>query len=239
MAATFVLGAGFLFLEIHEFAGMVAIGAGPTRSAFLSSFFTLVGCHGLHVTLGLLWLLTMMAQVFAKGYRARHPAPHPVLRPVLAYAGHHLGRALHGGLSDGDGAMSDAGHSLHLHAGDTAPGDERAEGREIAEGLSAISIGLGLATLITVVAFFIAISGQSLVWDPASPIALFVLAIAQMGVHLVFFLHITTGPDNANNVLALAFGVLIVLLLIVGSLWIMTHLNHNMMPMDRIMQMQR
>ena len=65
------------------------------------------------------------------------------------------------------------------------------------------------------------------------------LAIAQMGVHLVFFLHITTGPDNTNNVLALAFGVLIVLLLIVGSLWIMCHLNHNMMPMDRIMQMQR
>ena len=65
------------------------------------------------------------------------------------------------------------------------------------------------------------------------------LAVAQMGVHLVFFLHITTGPDNVNNVLALAFGVLIVLLLIVGSLWIMYHLNHNMMPMDRIMQMQR
>ena len=72
-----------------------------------------------------------------------------------------------------------------------------------------------------------------------SLIALFVLGIAQMGVHLVFFLHITTGPDNVNNLLALAFGVLIVLLLIVGSLWIMSHLNHNMMPMDRVMQMQR
>ncbi len=56
------------------------------------------------------------------------------------------------------------------------------------------------------------------------------LAIAQMGVHLVFFLHITTGPDNVNNVLALAFGVLIVFLVIAGSLWIMAHLNHNMMP---------
>ena len=70
MAVTAVFGAGFLFLEIREFAGMIAIGAAPTRSAFLSAFFTLVGCHGLHVTLGLLWLLTMMAQVFAKGYRA-------------------------------------------------------------------------------------------------------------------------------------------------------------------------
>jgi len=70
MAATFVLGAAFLYIELNEFAGMIARGAGPTRSAFLSAFFTLVGCHGLHVTAGLLWLLTMMAQVFAKGYRA-------------------------------------------------------------------------------------------------------------------------------------------------------------------------
>jgi cytochrome o ubiquinol oxidase subunit 3 len=69
MAATFVLGAGFLFLEGKEFAGLAAQGAGPTRSAFLSAFFTLVGCHGVHVTAGLLWLLTMMAQVFAKGFR--------------------------------------------------------------------------------------------------------------------------------------------------------------------------
>ena len=133
--------------------------------------------------------------------------------------------------------MSGTEQRLHLHASDIAPGDERADGREIAEGLLGYLIGLGLATLITVVAFFI--SGTSLVWQPSIPIALFVLAIAQMGVHLVFFLHITTGPDNVNNVLALAFGVLIVLLLIVGSLWIMSHLNHNMMPMDRVMQMQR
>jgi cytochrome o ubiquinol oxidase operon protein cyoD len=70
-------------------------------------------------------------------------------------------------------------------------------------------------------------------------VALVVLAIAQMGVHLVFFLHITTGPDNTNNVLALAFGVLIVVLVLSGSLWIMANLNHNMMPMDQYMQMQR
>jgi cytochrome o ubiquinol oxidase subunit 3 len=69
MAVTFVFGVVFLGLEIHEFVGMVAQGAGPTRSAFLSAFFTLVGCHGLHVTLGLLWLLTMMAQFWSKGFR--------------------------------------------------------------------------------------------------------------------------------------------------------------------------
>jgi cytochrome o ubiquinol oxidase subunit 3 len=67
---TFVLGACFLVLEGREFAGMIAIGAGPQRSAFLSAFFTLVGCHGLHVTAGLVWLTVMMAQVAIKGFGA-------------------------------------------------------------------------------------------------------------------------------------------------------------------------
>ena len=80
MAATFVLGTAFIGLEAREFAGLVAQGAGPTRSAFLSAFFTLVGCHGLHVSAGLLWLLTMMAQVFAKGYRA------DILRRILCFS---------------------------------------------------------------------------------------------------------------------------------------------------------
>jgi cytochrome o ubiquinol oxidase subunit III len=80
MTATFLLGVAFVGLELHEFAGMIAQGAGPARSAFLSAFFTLVGCHGLHVSLGLLWLLTMMAQVFAKGYRP------DILRRVLCFS---------------------------------------------------------------------------------------------------------------------------------------------------------
>ena len=120
---------------------------------------------------------------------------------------------------------------------DAAPGDERLYGEESAESVGSYLIGLGFAALLTIVSFFIA--RTTLVWTPSLPVALVVLAIAQMGVHLVFFLKITTGPDNVNNVMALAFGVLIVLLLIVGSLWIMTHLNHNMVPMDQIMQMQR
>jgi cytochrome o ubiquinol oxidase subunit III len=70
MALTCVLGLAFLYIEATEFAGLVARGAGPSRSAFLSAFFTLVGCHGAHVSAGILWLLTMMAQVFAKGFRA-------------------------------------------------------------------------------------------------------------------------------------------------------------------------
>ena len=120
---------------------------------------------------------------------------------------------------------------------DSGSGDERFDDHETAEGVGSYLIGLGLATLLTIVSFFI--SGTTLVWGPSIPVALVVLAIAQMGVHLVFFLNITTGPDNVNNVMALAFGVLIVLLLLAGSFWIMEHLNHNMMPMDQIIEMQR
>jgi cytochrome o ubiquinol oxidase operon protein cyoD len=129
------------------------------------------------------------------------------------------------------------GHEQIGHAVDIAPGDEHLEGGGIAERVFGYLTGLGLAILLTATSFFVA--GTDLVWQPSIPVALVVLALAQMGVHLVFFLHITTGADNTNNVLALAFGLLIVILVIGGSLWIMTHLNHNMMPMDQIMQMQR
>jgi cytochrome o ubiquinol oxidase operon protein cyoD len=127
----------------------------------------------------------------------------------------------------------DETHDSH----DLAPGDEYLEGGSLGERALGYVTGLGLAVLLTATSFYVA--GTDLVWQPSIPVALVVLAIAQMGVHLVFFLHITTGPDNTNNVLALAFGVLIVLLVIGGSLWIMSHLNQNMMPMDQIMQMQR
>jgi cytochrome o ubiquinol oxidase subunit IV len=120
---------------------------------------------------------------------------------------------------------------------DVAPGDEHLEAGSLAQRVGGYLVGLGLAILLTATSFFVA--GTDLVWQPSIPVALVVLAIAQMGVHLVFFLHISTGADNTNNVLALAFGVLIVILLIGGSLWIMANLNHNMMPMDQLMQMQR
>ena len=129
------------------------------------------------------------------------------------------------------------GYDETIRGADVAPGDESTGGGGIASRVIGYLIGLGLAIVLTATSFFMA--GTDLVWQPSIPVALVVLAIAQMGVHLVFFLHITTGADNTNNVLALAFGVLIVMLVMGGSLWIMANLNHNMMPMDRIMQMQR
>jgi cytochrome o ubiquinol oxidase subunit IV len=121
------------------------------------------------------------------------------------------------------------------HPTDLAPGEESDGG--IGNRVLGYVVGLGMAVLLTATSFFVA--GTDLVWQPSIPIAIIVLAIAQMGVHVVFFLHITTGPDNTNNVMALAFGILIVVLVIGGSLWIMANLNHNMLPMDQIMRMRR
>ena len=121
---------------------------------------------------------------------------------------------------------------------DTAPGDKYGVDGELSGGgIQSYVIGLALSTLLTIASFGLPPTG--LVWGPGIPVALAVLAIAQMGVHLVFFLHITTAPDNTNNVLALAFGVLVVGLLLAGSLFIMTNLNNNMLPMDEMMRMQR
>jgi cytochrome o ubiquinol oxidase operon protein cyoD len=120
--------------------------------------------------------------------------------------------------------------------GDLAPGDEAAT-TDIMAGVRGYLLGFILAAALSAVSFYI--TRSTLVWAPSIPIALSVLAVAQMGVHLVFFLHMTSGPDNVNNLLALAFGLLIVMLLVFGSLWIMDHLNHNMLPMDQIMKMQR
>lgn len=123
---------------------------------------------------------------------------------------------------------------------DIAPGVTEAPGYSIREGILTYLIGLALATLLTVASFLVV--RTPLIWGPGIPIMLAVLAVAQMGVHLVFFLHITSDPDNTNNALALAFGVLIVFLVVFGSIWIMGHLDTRLMPgetQQHMMQMQR
>jgi cytochrome o ubiquinol oxidase operon protein cyoD len=130
--------------------------------------------------------------------------------------------------------MTDTRHDYA--PGDSAPFMEAEAGAP--SGVFIYTIGLVLAVILTATSFWVA--NTSLLWTPGIPLGLAVLAIAQMGIHLVFFLHITTGPDNTNNVLALAFGILIVLLVVVGSLWIMTNLNDNMMPSELMdLHMQR
>jgi cytochrome o ubiquinol oxidase operon protein cyoD len=135
--------------------------------------------------------------------------------------------------------MTDETHtrsdSAHFDGYDSAPGDENKI--DVIAGTKGYLLGVALATILTAASFWTA--DTDLIWAPGIPIALAVLAVAQMGVHLVFFLHISTGPDNTNNILALAFGIMIVILVVAGSLWIMANLNHNMLPMDQLMRMQR
>jgi cytochrome o ubiquinol oxidase operon protein cyoD len=121
---------------------------------------------------------------------------------------------------------------------DRAPGDHPTAGGTRARASSELLVytfGLFLAVVLTATSFWV--TNTSVLWGPGVGLGLAVLAIAQMGIHLVFFLHITTGPDNTNNVLALAFGVLIVALVIGGSIWIMANLNANMTSSPELMNM--
>jgi cytochrome o ubiquinol oxidase subunit IV len=109
---------------------------------------------------------------------------------------------------------------------DRTPGVEH---QESTANYVSYTAGLGLAILLTIASFVVA--QTNLLWAPGIPVGLVVLAFAQIGVHLVFFLHLGSGPDHTNNILALAFGMLIVFLVITGSIWIIANLNANMMPM--------
>jgi cytochrome o ubiquinol oxidase subunit IV len=122
---------------------------------------------------------------------------------------------------------------------DRAPGDASAlpdVEQGSSSGVLVYTIGLALAVVLTAMSFWVA--NTSLLWVGGISLGLTALAIAQMGVHVVFFLHVTTGSDNTNNVMALAFGVLIVIMVVVGSLVIMADLNDNMMPVDGLMNLQ-
>jgi cytochrome o ubiquinol oxidase subunit IV len=124
---------------------------------------------------------------------------------------------------------------------DLAPGDIPSEEIQAwaPSGALIYTIGLLVALILTATSFWVA--NTSLLWPGGVGLGLAVLAIAQMGIHLVFFLHMTTGPDSTNNILALAFGLLIVFVVVAGTMWIMIDMNQNMMmpsaaPMSMRMQ---
>ncbi len=202
MAITFILGVAFLSLEVSEFSHMLSIGAGPSRSAFLSAFFTLVGTHGLACD-----HRPLLAGCHAPaGGDARIPAdgkpPLLLLWFVLARARHRLDRCIYHRLP-GSSLMS-----TEIEAQGKSPG-----AHVHTHGVRrSYLIGLGYAVVLTLASFWA--SSTDVIYPPGVPILLGVLAIAQMGVHLVFFLHISSAPDQTNNFLALAFGIFVV-----GSLY--------------------
>ena len=129
-----------------------------------------------------------------------------------------------------------SGSAARGGSGDLAPGQAGEHPPSFAAGLGSYLLGLALAVGLTIASFWAA--QTHLIYGPGVSAALVALAIAQMGIHLVFFLHITTAPDNTNNVLAVGFGIVIVFLVVVGSLWIMANMNHMSVPMNELMRMQ-
>lgn len=121
--------------------------------------------------------------------------------------------------------------------GQLAPGDELPEDSGISAGVKGYIVGLVFSLLLTAASFTVVHS--TYLWTSGIPVALGVLAVAQMGIHLVFFLHINSGPDNTNNILALGFGLMVVVIVISGSLWIMGHLSSNMMPMEKVLDIHQ
>ena len=124
-------------------------------------------------------------------------------------------------------------HDLEASNDGETPGDAR----DWKSGLAKALMGLAASIVLTLASFWAA--GTGLVWGPGVPVLLAALAIGQMGVHLVLFLHISSGPEGTNTILALAFGVFVVALVVFGSLIIMTNLDAGMVGMDGLMRMQR
>ncbi len=116
---------------------------------------------------------------------------------------------------------------------DETPGQEKS----LKSAIAKYAAGLGLSIVLTLVSFWVAGTGS--IWAQGVPALLAALAIGQMGVHLVFFLHISSGPEGTNNILALAFGIFVVGLVVFGSIIIMANLDDNMMPMGRLLEMQK
>src|ERR1700679_3656981 len=146
-----------------------------------------------------------------------------MFQPVLARLVYYLGGRADAGLSNGSPIMEGADHPVF---DDRSPGVEE---QEPSASVLTYTVGLLFALVLTLASF--AIAQTNLLWGPGIPVGLIVLALAQIGVHLVFFLHIGFGPESTNNIVALAFGVWIVLLVIGGSILIIANLNANMMPM--------
>ncbi|HWL82028.1 MAG TPA: cytochrome o ubiquinol oxidase subunit IV [Roseomonas sp.] len=128
--------------------------------------------------------------------------------------------------------MADDPGDFDRTEGDLAPGVMDASHGNVRDSVIGYLMGLGAAVILTIGSFYISTTNQ--LWGPGVPVGLIVLAIAQIGVHLVFFLHITTDPDNTNNIMALAFGILIVVLLVAGTVWIVYEMHQNMMQMNDV-----
>ena len=211
LGVTFLLGAAFIGMEINEFHHLIAEGFGPSRSAFLSSFFTLVGMHGLHVSA--VDAGADGADLDPRPHRAeQHPDDVP--EPVLALPRHRLDLRLHRRLPDGGPVMSSAAHDNH-GAGHGS--------------LGSYAIGFVLSVILTAIPFYMVMDGGFS--RHATILTMVVLGLVQVVVHLICFLHMNMSSEGRWNVMAFIFTVIVILLVVGLSLWIIFSADMLMMPM--------
>ena len=224
LAVTGLFGAAFVGVELYEFNHLIHEGAGPQRSGFLSAFFALVGTHGLHVTFGIVWLIVLMVQVDQARPDRRQPAADHLPVALLALPRPRLDRGLHLRLPAGGPAMS-AEHRRH-----DAHGDAHDESGAPHGTYRDYMTGFVLAVVLTVIPFFLVMARP--IESPGYTAAIvLVCAFAQILVHMVFFLHMTPKAEDGWLLLSTIFAIVFLVITLAGSIWIIFHLNRNMMPM--------
>ena len=197
LGVTFLLGAAFIGMEINEFHHLIAEGFGPSRSAFLSSFFTLVGMHGLHVSAGLLWMLVLMAQIWTRGLTAQNNTRMMCLSLFWHFLDIVWICVFTVVSPDGGPVMSSAAHDNH-GAGHGS--------------LGSYAIGFVLSVILTAIPFYMVMDGGFS--RHATILTMVVLGLVQVVVHLICFLHMNMSSEGRWNVMAFIFTVIVILLVV-------------------------
>jgi cytochrome o ubiquinol oxidase subunit 3 len=210
LGITFLLGLGFILMEIHELHHLIAEGNGPDRSGFLSAYFTLVGTHGTHVSFGLIWMAVLMFQVALEGLSV--PVQGRLLR--LSVFWHFLDIVWVGGLLR---RLPVGGDAMTQHT--TIAGEAHGN-------LQGCARGFALSLILTAIPFGLVMIGSA----PKSVAiaAIFIAAAAQILVHLRYFLHMDQSSAQRWNLMTFLFTTLVMAIFIGGSLWIMYNLHYRM-----------
>ncbi len=230
LAITGLFGLAFIGIELTEFAHMIHEGATPQRSAFLS-----VVLHaGRHPRPARLLRPDLAGDADGAGLEVRpdrgQPPPPDVPVDVLALPGRGLDRRLHLRLSPGSSAMNTDTHAAH--ADGHHHGDDHAHGT-----FSTYMLGFVLSVVLTAIPFWLVMSG-ALPSKQITALVIMAFAVVQIVVHMIYFLHMNTKSENGWSMMALIFTIVMVVIALSGSLWVMNHLNSNMMPMHQMTGMK-
>ena len=224
LAITGLFGLCFLGVELYEFRHLIHEGATPQSSAAMSAFFALVGTHGLHVTFGSIWLVVLMVQIAKHGLIRENKRRLMCFVDVLALPGRGLDRRLHLCLSHGGCCDGQAHAHAHARAHDVDHHDDGPHST-----FSGYMIGFVLSIVLTAIPFWL-VMARIIDNRTVAVLVLGGFAVVQILVHMVFFLHMNGKAEGGWTMLSTIFTVVFVAIAIAGTLWVMFHMNTNMMP---------